>query len=45
MIIGTYDENGERPAMRTPLENPDDYDVIFVGYPNMEQGFECVLCI
>lgn len=26
-------ENGERPTMRTPRENPDDYDVIFVGYP------------
>lgn len=25
--------NGDRPAMRTQLENLDDYDVIFVGYP------------
>lgn len=26
-------DNGDKPAMRTLLENPDDYDVIFVGYP------------
>lgn len=26
-------ENGDRPAMQTQIENLDDYDVIFVGYP------------
>lgn len=25
--------NGERPAIRTQIENLDSYDVIFVGYP------------
>ena len=23
-----------RPALTTHIENPDDYDIIFVGYPN-----------
>lgn len=35
-------ENGDRPAMQTQIENLDDYDVIFVGYPKMEQGYICV---
>lgn len=26
--------NGDRPALRTSIENLDQYDVIFVGYPN-----------
>lgn len=26
-------DEGQRPAMRTELENLEDYDVIFVGYP------------
>ena len=31
-----------RPALTTHIENPDDYDIIFVGYPKMEQGYICV---
>ncbi len=27
-------EAGERPELSTHIANPDDYDVIFVGYPN-----------
>lgn len=26
-------DNGERPAIRSQIENFDDYDVVFVGYP------------
>lgn len=33
-----------RPELTSHIENLDEYDVIFVGYPNMEQGFESVLC-
>jgi len=33
-----------RPELTSHIENLDDYDIIFVGYPNMEQGFESVLC-
>jgi flavodoxin len=31
-----YNEKSEnaRPKLATPLENPDDYDVIFLGFPN-----------
>lgn len=31
-----------RPALAADVENWDDYQVIFVGYPKMEQGFLCV---
>lgn len=33
-----------RPELAERLDNLDDYDVIFIGFPNMEQGFESVLC-
>ncbi len=33
-----------RPALADMVANIDRYDVIFVGFPNMEQGFESVLC-
>ena len=36
---------GTFPAMSNDVENFDEYEVIFVGYPNMEQGFESVLCV
>lgn len=41
-----YNEKADnaRPELATQIENLDSYDVIFLGYPNMEQGFECVLC-
>lgn len=28
-----------RPQLSTHIENLDDYDIIFVGYPKLEQGF------
>lgn len=31
-----------RPELSNHISNLDDYDVIFVGYPKMEQGFCCV---
>ena len=31
-----------RPAITGTLENPEDYDVVFLGYPKMEQGYTCV---
>lgn len=41
-----YDEKADnaRPELAGQIENPGSYDVIFLGYPNMEQGFGCVLC-
>ena len=33
-----------RPAISGGVENMDEYDTIILGYPNMEQGFESVLC-
>ena len=34
--------NGIRPELSTHIENLDQYDTIFVGFPKMEQGFCCV---
>lgn len=31
-----------RPKLAAQIENPGSYDVIFLGYPKMEQGFCCV---
>lgn len=33
-----------RPKVTTAAKNIRSYDVIYVGFPNMEQGFESVLC-
>lgn len=33
-----------RPELAERVENIEDYDTIFLGYPNMEQGFDSVLC-
>lgn len=33
-----------RPVISGGIEDMTEYDVIYVGYPNMEQGFESVLC-
>ena len=33
---------GTRPRMEANVENFSDYDIVFVGYPNMEYGFHCV---
>lgn len=35
------DENA-RPELTSHIENPDQYDTIFIGYPKMEYGFHCV---
>ena len=39
-------ENRERtrPELATHVQNIDGYHTIFLGFPNMEQGFESVLC-
>ena len=41
LIDYAADEQDEdaRPALTSHIENLDGYDVIFVGYPKMEQGF------
>lgn len=31
-----------RPAIKNVVKNMDDYDVIFIGFPKMEQGYICV---
>ena len=38
------EERGDnaRPKLRENVENPDQYDTVFLGYPKMEQGFSCV---
>ena len=33
-----------RPEIAGTVEDIDQYDTIFFGFPNMEQGFESVLC-
>lgn len=33
-----------RPEIAGTVENIEQYDIIFFGFPNMEQGFESVLC-
>lgn len=41
------DEKAEnaRPELRSHVEHMEQYDTIFLGFPNMEQGFESVLCV
>lgn len=34
-----------RPALSSAVEDMSQYDVIFVGFPKMEYGFDCVLCV
>lgn len=36
------DDPGARPAISGGVENMADYQVIFLGYPKMEQGYTCV---
>lgn len=33
-----------RPAIGNQVADMEQYDTVFVGFPNMEQGFESVLC-
>ncbi|MCI9595425.1 MAG: hypothetical protein HFG51_15095 [Lachnospiraceae bacterium] len=35
---------GSLPALAEDVENFESYDIVFIGYPNMEQGFHCILC-
>ena len=39
-----YNEKADnaRPKLAAQIENPGSYDVIFLGYPKMEQAFSCV---
>lgn len=39
-----YRENA-CPKPATNIENLDEYDTIFLGFPKMEYGFNCVSCI
>ena len=34
-----------RPELISMPDSLEDYDEIYLGYPNMEQGFNCVLCV
>ena len=43
--VSQADLNGNvRPKLTTRVENMDEYDVVLLGYPYMEQGFKRVLC-
>ena len=33
-----------RPELVSMPDSLEGYDEIYLGYPNMEQGFNCVLC-
>ena len=33
-----------RPVIAGKMEDMDQYEVVFVGFPKMEYGFNCVLC-
>ena len=37
-------DSNARPALTTHIENLEDYDTVFVGYPKMEQGYTWVSC-
>lgn len=38
-------ENNIRPELATHIESLDNYDTVFLGFPKMEYGFNCVWCI
>ena len=40
---GNRSEQAEdvRPGLTSHIENLDQYQTVFIGCPNMEQGFEC----
>lgn len=33
-----------RPAIGNQVADMEQYDTVFVGFPKMEYGFNCVLC-
>lgn len=39
-----YEENA-RPVLTAKVENMDEYENVILAFPNMEQGFDCVLCV
>lgn len=43
----TKEQNDDscRPGISGSVENMDSYDTVLVGYPKMEYGFYCVLCV
>lgn len=34
-----------RPVISGSVDNIDQYEIIVIGYPKMEYGFNCVLCV
>jgi len=38
-------DDNARPELAENVEDMENYGVIFLGYPYMEQGFESVLCV
>lgn len=44
LLEAAYEELADdaRPELASQIENLDSYDVIFMGYPKLEQGFTCV---
>ena len=46
LVDQAADEQSEhkRPELKYHVENMEQYDTIILGYPNMEQSFESVLC-
>ena len=38
-------DSSARPAISGGVENMERYDTIILGYPKMEYGFDCVLCV
>ena len=35
-------EENARPELTSHIEDLDQYDIVFIGYPKMEQGYICV---
>ena len=43
-VVQEYENEDQRAVelVSTSVENWDDYDAVFIGYPKMEQGYICV---
>ncbi|MBD5496078.1 MAG: hypothetical protein HDR12_17350 [Lachnospiraceae bacterium] len=37
-------DSSVRPAISGSVEDMGQYDIVFIGFPKMEYGFNCVLC-
>lgn len=44
VALAERDENA-RPEIANLPDSIEEYDAIFIGYPKMEYGFDCVLCV